>query len=60
MLYMEIMYVDFTDHTKYKNTLCGRIAGLFVLNLVLHVLATRISSLMCADGAHVLCFDVLD
>jgi hypothetical protein len=39
MLCMEIMVIDLTNHTKYKNTLCGRNVGFHVLNLVSYIKA---------------------
>jgi hypothetical protein len=42
MLYREIMTVCSEIHTKHINTLCGQIAELLNVNLVVHIETTRL------------------
>ena len=46
MLYREIMAVGSEIHTKHINTSCGQNVELFNVKLVVHIVTTRLQSVL--------------
>ena len=52
MLYREIMAVGSEIHTKHINTSCGQNVELFNVKLVVHIVTTRLQSVLNPLNQH--------